>query len=97
MAGLEKMRDLVLDAERSAEAVLHITDVSMESEVKAMVRKCGERFGHVACEMNNVGIAKGGSRTTETSLETCDRMASVNEKGMSRAPRASSWYRAASD
>ena len=85
MAGLEKTKDLVLGADESAKVALHMTDVSKEPEVKAMVQSCVKNFGRIDCAMNNAGVAKGGSRTTETSLEIYDWMVSINEKGVSRA------------
>lgn len=83
MTGLQQTKDLVLEHEDSAEVVLHISDVSREDEVQTMVRSCVDRFGRIDCAMNNAGIAKGGCKTTDTSLETYNRLTSINEKGVS--------------
>ena len=67
----------------SVKIVLHITDVSVESQVKKMVETCVKDFGRIDFAMNNAGIARGSLRTTETTVEVYDRLCSVNEKGVS--------------
>lgn len=80
--GLEETQEQVRKISGSVKTILHLTDVSVESHVKNMVESCVKSFGRIDFAMNNAGIAQGGKKTTETSVEMFDRLASVNEKGV---------------
>ena len=80
--GLEETQDLVKKTSDSVKMVLHLTDVSVESQVKDMVESCVKSFDRIDFAMNNAGIAQGGLRTTDTPVEMYDRLSKVNEKGV---------------
>ena len=80
--GLEETQELVKKTSDSAKMVLYLTDVSVESQVKEMVNSCVKSFGRIDFAMNNAGVAQGGLRTHETSVEMYDRLSRINEKGV---------------
>jgi len=80
--GLEETQHLVKEVSPSAETALHITNVTISSEVEGMVTACVSTFGRLDFAMNNAGIALAGVRTSETTTDMYDKMAAVNEKGV---------------
>ena len=82
--GLEETKRLVKEVSGSAKTALHITNVTISSEVETMVKACVSTFGRIDFAMNNAGIALAGVRTTETTTAMYDKMVDVNEKGVSQ-------------
>jgi len=58
------------------------TDVSKASEVKAMVNKAVEIYGHLDCAYNNAGVVATPRLTPDTTEEDWDHVISVNLKGV---------------
>ncbi len=56
------------------------TDVTVEEQVRRMVRAVRERFGRIDVLVNNAGIQKAQA-ITETSVEDWDRMIGVHMRG----------------
>jgi NAD(P)-dependent dehydrogenase (short-subunit alcohol dehydrogenase family) len=68
-------------AAEGGECVSYSADVSQSTEVRDLVRRCVETYGHVDILLNNVGIlAVGGPE--EISEEVWDRHVNVNVKSM---------------
>lgn len=82
--GLEETQHLVREISSSVEIALHITNVSISSEVENMVKTCVSTFGRLDFSINNAGIALAGVRTTDTTSVMYDKMVDVNEKGVSQ-------------
>ena len=82
--GLEETQRLVKEISSSVEIALHITNVSISSEVENMVKACVSTFGRLDFSINNAGIALAGVRTTDTTSAMYDKMVDVNEKGVSQ-------------
>jgi len=64
------------------QAVFVKTDVTVESQVEAMVRAAVESFGRIDCAFNNAGIAGEATSTIDCTAENFDRVMSVNLKGV---------------
>ena len=58
------------------------TDVSKASEVRAMVDKTVEIYGHLDCAYNNAGVVVTPRLTPDTTEEDWDHVISVNLKGV---------------
>jgi NAD(P)-dependent dehydrogenase (short-subunit alcohol dehydrogenase family) len=68
--------------ERGGEATFIKTDVSKESEVKEMVDRTVEIYGHLDCAHNNAGVAAIRAPITECTENDWDRVMSINLKGV---------------
>ena len=62
------------------DAIFVQTDVSIESDVEAMVAKTVETYGRLDCAFNNAGTG-GGPLLHEFTEEEFDRIMDVNVKG----------------
>jgi meso-butanediol dehydrogenase / (S,S)-butanediol dehydrogenase / diacetyl reductase len=69
--------------DRGGEAILAGTDISSESQVKAMVETAMVRFGRIDILVNNAAVllSHGEARAHEISNEEWDRTIEVNLKG----------------
>ena len=75
----------IIEAEcQSAKVILHITDISKSDQVQKMIQACVNTFGRLDFALNNAGIAIGGIKTADMSLEVFDKVCNVNEKGVSK-------------
>ena len=57
-------------------------DVSLESDVKNMVNKTIDKFGHLDCAFNNAGVEGESGDTTMCSNENWDKVMNINLKGV---------------
>jgi NAD(P)-dependent dehydrogenase (short-subunit alcohol dehydrogenase family) len=80
---LAETRALVEEANKACEVVSHVANVADPSAVRNMVSVCVENFGRLDFCMNNAGIARGGVKTGDMSVEMFDANCLVNEKGVS--------------
>lgn len=64
------------------EALFLRTDVSVPTEVEALVRKTVERWGRLDLAFNNAGVAGPMNRLARQTLETWDRVINTNLKGV---------------
>jgi NAD(P)-dependent dehydrogenase (short-subunit alcohol dehydrogenase family) len=58
------------------------TDVSMEADIKRMIKVALDNYGKLDILFNNAGIAEKPAPTHETEVATWDRVISVNLKGV---------------
>jgi NAD(P)-dependent dehydrogenase (short-subunit alcohol dehydrogenase family) len=65
--------------------VLHVANIADPDAVKRLVACCVDHFGRLDFAINNAGIALGGIKTADMSLEMFDKICEVNEKGVSDA------------
>lgn len=68
--------------EAGGEAIVVKTDVSQETDVKALVRKTVETYGRLDCAFNNVGIHKTFISVIDFTQKDWDQMMAINLKGM---------------
>jgi NAD(P)-dependent dehydrogenase (short-subunit alcohol dehydrogenase family) len=68
--------------ETGGEAMFVKCDVSVASEVEAVVAKVVEAFGRVDCGFNNAGIDSAMAKTADCTEEDWDRVIAVNLKGV---------------
>jgi 3-oxoacyl-[acyl-carrier protein] reductase len=72
---------LVRDVEKRGQRALAVRcDVTVESDVRALVRHVVERFGQIDILVNNAGIQKPQA-ITEMTVEDWDRMIAVHMRG----------------
>ena len=67
---------------KGVQAVFMEADVTRESEVKAVVSRAAERFGHIHAAVNNAGIEGRFGPVHELTEADFDRIISVNLKGI---------------
>ena len=79
---LETLRMIERES-KTVKAVPFVADISNSDAVKGMIQTCVEIYGRLDFAINNAGIALGGIKTAEMSLEMFDRSCQVNEKGVS--------------
>ena len=75
-------RTVKMIKEAGGEAAFIEADVSVTSQVEAMVNKTVETFGRIDCAFNNAGIEGRVADTVECSEETFDRTIAINLKGV---------------
>lgn len=63
-------------------ALYHRTDVTVESDVKAVVGKAVEHFGRLDCLFSNAGISGDLKPIEEVTLEEYEKLTAVNLKGV---------------
>lgn len=68
--------------ENGGEAVFVKTDVTKESDVKAMVEKAVETYGRLDCAHNNAGLEEARTPLTECTEDQWDRILNVNLKSV---------------
>jgi NAD(P)-dependent dehydrogenase (short-subunit alcohol dehydrogenase family) len=68
--------------ERGGDAVFMQTDVSSPHDVKRMVDKAVETYGHLDIIFNNAGVEGQQAPTADCSLENWDRVIAINLKGV---------------
>ena len=73
---------MILSEEKNTDVELHTADISLPEAVSDMVAKCVARFGRLDFGINNAGIALGGIKTADISLDMFDKSCAVNEKGV---------------
>ena len=73
--------------ERDIEVEAVVTDVSIEADVKNLLKRTVERFGRADLLFNNAGVAAGGP-LWESSPEDCQWVVDVNLMGMMHCIRA---------
>lgn len=76
-----------MDVERAilatgARAVFVRTDVSMESDCKALVDAALSRFGRLDCAVNNAGIEQSGTPILHCTAAVFDRLMHINVLGV---------------
>ena len=64
------------------EAIFAKTDVSKESDVKAMIERTLETFGRLDCAFNNAGIEETLTPLSNQTEETYDQIMDINVKGV---------------
>ncbi|KAK5311250.1 hypothetical protein LTR93_011786 [Exophiala xenobiotica] len=80
---LEETRAFVEETNKACEVVLHVANIADPSAVRNIVSTCVKNFGRLDFCMNNAGIARGGVKTGDMSVEMFDANCLVNEKGAS--------------
>ncbi|KAK5313551.1 hypothetical protein LTR93_010855 [Exophiala xenobiotica] len=78
---LEETRAFVEETNKACEVVLHVANIADPSAVRNMVSTCVKNFGRLDFCMNNAGIARGGVKTGDISVEMFDANCLVKEKG----------------
>ncbi len=78
--GGQETVQMIRDA--GGEAFFIKVDVSVPSEVEAMVNKVVETYGRIDCAHNNAGIEGVQAPTAECTEENFDRVISINLKGV---------------
>lgn len=76
----EETADLIRRS--GAECLFVRSDVSSESEVKALVQKTVESYGRVDCAFNNAGIESPSKPLHEQSIEDFDKLMAINVRGL---------------
>ena len=75
-------RGVVAEIEASGgEAIFIKTDVSKESDVKAMIERTLAKFGRLDCAFNNAGIEQELTPLPDQTEETYDQIMDINVKG----------------
>src|SRR5215813_12932967 len=64
------------------EAIFAKTDVSKESDVKAMIERTLETFGRLDYAFNNAGVGEIGTPLSDQTEETYDQIMDINVKGV---------------
>jgi NAD(P)-dependent dehydrogenase (short-subunit alcohol dehydrogenase family) len=64
------------------EAIFIKTDVSKESDVKAMIEQTLATFGRLDCAFNNAGIVQAPTPLPDQTEETYDQIMDINVKGV---------------
>src|SRR6266478_3015688 len=64
------------------EAIFIKTDVSKESDVKAMIERTLAKFGRLDCAFNNAGIEQTLTPLPDQTEETYDQIMDINVKGV---------------
>ena len=64
------------------EAIFVKTDVSKESNVKAMIERTLETFGRLDYAFNNAGVGEIGTPLSDQTEETYDQIMDINVKGV---------------
>lgn len=64
------------------EGIFIKTDVTLFSEVEALMKKIQDQFGRLDIAINNAGISGPTARTIDTSLETWEQVMAVNASGV---------------
>jgi len=76
-------RAVVAEIEASGgEAIFIKTDVSKESDVKAMIERTLAKFGRLDCAFNNAGIEQALTPLPDQTEETYDQIMDINVKGV---------------
>ena len=76
-------RGVVAEIEASGgEAIFIKTDVSKESDVKAMIERTLAKFGRLDCAFNNAGIEQTLTPLPDQTEETYDQIMDINVKGV---------------
>jgi NAD(P)-dependent dehydrogenase (short-subunit alcohol dehydrogenase family) len=76
-------RGVVAEIEASGgEAIFIKTDVSKESDVKAMIERTLVKFGRLDCAFNNAGIEQALTPLPDQTEETYDQIMDINVKGV---------------
>ncbi|WP_319420630.1 SDR family oxidoreductase [Pleurocapsa sp. FMAR1] len=76
----EETAALIRDA--GAECLFVRSDVSNESDVKALVQKTIEAYGKLDCAFNNAGIDPPSKSLHEQSIKDFDKLMSINVRGL---------------
>jgi NAD(P)-dependent dehydrogenase (short-subunit alcohol dehydrogenase family) len=84
--GLKETEALIKELSPNANIAMHTADVSHETSVKGMVDECVKRFGRLDFACNNAGVAMSNLLTTETDVNTFDKLHKVNNKGVRVTP-----------
>jgi NAD(P)-dependent dehydrogenase (short-subunit alcohol dehydrogenase family) len=58
------------------------SDVSSESDVKALIQKTVESYGRIDCAFNNAGIESSTKLLHEQSIEDFDKLMAINVRGL---------------
>ena len=65
-----------------AECLFVRSDVSSESDIKALVQKTIETYGRLDCAFNNAGIDPPSKPLHEQSIEDFDKLMAINVRGL---------------
>jgi NAD(P)-dependent dehydrogenase (short-subunit alcohol dehydrogenase family) len=76
-------RAVVAEIEASGgEAIFIKTDVSKESDVKALIERTLAKFGRLDCAFNNAGVEQALTPLPDQTEETYDQIMDINVKGV---------------
>jgi 3-oxoacyl-[acyl-carrier protein] reductase len=77
----DELRELASDINALGQEAIHeVVDVSLEADVKRLIEKTVQQFGHLDIVVNNAGLGIYGP-LLETNLETWDKLMAVNARG----------------
>ncbi len=79
---LEGAATAALIRDAGAECLFVRSDVSSESDVKALVQKAIETYGRLDCAFNNAGIDPPSKPLHEQSIEDFDKLMAINVRGL---------------
>lgn len=79
-ASAEETRRMI--EEDGGTAVVHVADITNETDIKKIRNACLEQFGTIDILVNNVGIGHGDSTPMRLEPEAWDTIFSVNLKGV---------------
>jgi NAD(P)-dependent dehydrogenase (short-subunit alcohol dehydrogenase family) len=77
--GLETVR---LIQQAGSEGIFVKTDITIESDVAALVKKTVEKYGKLDIAFNNAGVVGGGGPVTETDSKNYQNIFDTNVKGV---------------
>uniref|UniRef100_A0A2D3UQS1 Related to dehydrogenase n=1 Tax=Ramularia collo-cygni TaxID=112498 RepID=A0A2D3UQS1_9PEZI len=86
--GLELTRKTILEDQPDVEVEVALVDISDEDSVQGFIDHCVSKFGRIDYACNIAGICPARESIAETSVETFDRVISINTLGTFLCHRA---------
>lgn len=83
VTGLAATKDLIDKASPGAQVAIYEGNIGEEDSVQSMVDECIKVFGRLDFACNNAGVGSQAIKTIETTTEYYDKIAHVNERGVS--------------